>query len=413
MALVVFVLPQSVFAQASETQCTCFCANPKVGAQEGGAEKMTATACEAACEAKNLRMTVCAKTARQFPANNALCFDEKGCGEQNGVLAKQQAPECPTGWSYCFPTAEKSKVKLSIKIGALDEVGDLGDYVSGVYKWMLGVAGFFAIVMVMIGGLQWVMSAGGAGSIEKAKERMRNGVMGMILLFCVVLILQTVNPQLLKLELPRPSKIRIVNLASNSCEGLLEQGYKLKLEDGSKEECGGIAVIEKGPKDTQVADGLTCQFTKCAKGACVAKGTNDGGVCTECRYVSKDNPNSPGTPSPKVCFGLAVLNAKEGMYNYCDYQGGGVLNTSSGNSIIGGLDADTCFETVVDCSKIKTCDDYDDEVTVYYFDDSKLKSDELDNIYPTKLGEVCITDPCNAYVGDGEKCEWSGNDACD
>ncbi len=407
---VFFILPQLTFAQTPKTLCTCFCADSKNGAQDILKEKTTIDKCETACKDKGLRVAVCAKTLRQFPSNNALCFDDKACRKQDGELAKQQASECPKGWSYCFPKPDKTKVKLSTKIGGLEEVGDLGAYVSGVYKWMLGVAGFFAIVMVMIGGLQWVLSSGGAGSIEKAKERMRNGVIGMILLFCVVLILQTINPNLLKLEIPRPSKIRIVDLAANSCEILKRLGYKLKTAEGSQEKCGGMATIVNGPDNTQVADGLTCAYTACEKGGCFARNMNESGKCVECRFVSLDNKSRVASPSKDTCTALSQIKTSSSGYlvqTYCSFQkenAGASFTLGTGLNIPGGLDNDSCMEVEVDCSSIKKCKDYN-SLPIYYYDDSMLKKQKLILVDRNMSQMICLDNPCKVDKAD---CEWSG-----
>ncbi len=414
-----------VSAQTEQT-CTCFC-NTKTGAFKISDLKETSASCEQACKDGGYTVAVCAKTLRQFPSNNSLCFDAAACANQKGTLAKYQAPECPTGWTYCFPDTKKSEVQLSTQIGNLKTVGDIGTYVQAVYQYLLGAAILFSVVMIIIGGLQYALGAGMSEQISKAKGRIKNGVVGLILLFCAVLIMQIVNPQVLKLEVPRPSMVRQVDLSQNSCEKLEAAGYTLQVAEGSTTECGGVAEVKSGPNGASVPDGLTCAYTTCAEGSCVSQGLNTPGQCIECRYVSKDNPDSPAVPSPKLCFGMEIVRQKQmtsawtgkkyvvvESANYCSYQSGGILNTSQGNSIIGGLDADGCFETVLNCDLIKECDDYDDKVTVYYYDDSTLKSNELDNIYPIMLGQVCVADPCGAhYLENKDKCEWNGNDACD
>lgn len=69
----------------------------------------------------------------------------------------------------------------------------IGQYISGVYKFLIGFAIVIAIVMMMIGGLQYVAGAS-SGDIEKAKSRIRNAVEGFVLLLFVYVILFTVNP---------------------------------------------------------------------------------------------------------------------------------------------------------------------------------------------------------------------------
>ncbi|MBI5369993.1 hypothetical protein HZA85_02295 [Candidatus Uhrbacteria bacterium] len=414
--LSLFFAPRVLLAAGAADTCACFCANEKLGAQKLKDEAVTPDQCETGCTETGRKVAVCAKKPKNFPGNNPLCFDSAACGKQEGVLDKTQAPECPNGWSYCYPNIEKSAAKLNIPIAGLETVGDLGVYVSAIYKWMVGISGFLAITMVMIGGIQYVL-ASGSENVTKAKERMQNGVIGMALLFGVVLILQTINPQLLKLEIPRPSLIRRVDFVKNSCEKLAEQGYTLELTKDGKKECGNTAEIKKGPGGTTVAEGLTCQYTKCEKGACISTSTDGEGVCVDCRNVSKNNPTSPGIPSKSVCKGMEIqkTNAKGELLsaNYCEFQPGGVLNiyNPKQTTTAVALSADSCFETVVDCSTIKECENYDN-APVYYWDGGVLKKQDLDSILPITFQQICINDPCEAGKKEGSKCTWSITD-CD
>ena len=53
----------------------------------------------------------------------------------------------------------------------------LGDYIAGVYKWLIGVSTLIAIVMIMVSGLQYAIS-----KEAEAKKRIQNAVTGLILL---------------------------------------------------------------------------------------------------------------------------------------------------------------------------------------------------------------------------------------
>lgn len=70
----------------------------------------------------------------------------------------------------------------------------IGEYVTGVYKFLIGFAVTIAIVMMMVGGLQYVIGAS-SGEIGKAKDRIKNAIVGLVLLLFVYVILFTVNPQ--------------------------------------------------------------------------------------------------------------------------------------------------------------------------------------------------------------------------
>ncbi len=71
----------------------------------------------------------------------------------------------------------------------------LGDYIAGVYKWLIGVSTLIAIVMIMVSGLQYAIS-----KEAEAKKRIQNAVTGLILLMSTYLILATVNPRLVIFE---------------------------------------------------------------------------------------------------------------------------------------------------------------------------------------------------------------------
>lgn len=91
-----------------------------------------------------------------------------------------------------IPTVSFSKILAE---GGYIEVNWLSEYITGLYKFLLGFAAIFAVLMLMIGGLQYVAAPGGSGATA-AKKRITNAVTGMVLLFCVYLILYTVNPKM-------------------------------------------------------------------------------------------------------------------------------------------------------------------------------------------------------------------------
>jgi len=81
-------------------------------------------------------------------------------------------------------------------------VNYLGDYISGVYTYILGFATTIAIVMIMVSGLQWALGGTSAEAIGKAKTRIKNAVTGLVLLLSTYVILFTVNPNLINLQFP-------------------------------------------------------------------------------------------------------------------------------------------------------------------------------------------------------------------
>lgn len=78
--------------------------------------------------------------------------------------------------------------------GGLVSVNFLGAYVAGVYRYLIGFALTVAIVMIMVGGLQYVLGAS-SGDVKSGKKRITDAIEGFVLLMFVYVILYTVNPE--------------------------------------------------------------------------------------------------------------------------------------------------------------------------------------------------------------------------
>ncbi|MBU0646276.1 pilin [Patescibacteria group bacterium] len=394
-----------VQAQTVET-CHCFCQS-KGGAVERGMR--TVEKCREECGTDYL---TCASVPRAFPENNIRCFDSSYCEGQNGIWAAEQTPACMPGYRYCYPKASQVPISLIVPIGETDAVADVGDYISAIYTWLLGAALTVAIVMVMIGGLQYVISAGG-GKAKEAKDRISNAVIGFVLLLFAYVILFTVNPNLLDLTMPPIPMVKTVAFVGegSSCEGLAEQGYTIEKAKGLMI-CGGIGKIVKAPEGIKVTDGATCRYMKCGNQdeRCILVG--DKGLCLECADIYPNNlHNIP--PSSAMCgsFDRPVRidkknNPKDG--NRCFYSTDANVMTLYGvdinlpNLATGGdLITGSCVSLPIDCSKINTCEDYDDLVTKSFKGDVKL--DDLEpEYYPgpgesdIDIEEICLSNPCRA-----------------
>ncbi|MBX4210602.1 pilin [Candidatus Parcubacteria bacterium] len=73
-------------------------------------------------------------------------------------------------------------------------------YIPGLYKLLIGIAGVFAIVMITFGGIQY-MSSEAIGGKEAAKARINGAIWGLVLVVSSALILLTIDPRLLNLNL--------------------------------------------------------------------------------------------------------------------------------------------------------------------------------------------------------------------
>jgi hypothetical protein len=83
----------------------------------------------------------------------------------------------------------------------------LAQYISAVYKYLLGISVITAAVMIVYGGFKYVMGAT-VPAISSGKETIQDAVIGLVILFSSVTILNTINPNLqpglLKVDILEP-----------------------------------------------------------------------------------------------------------------------------------------------------------------------------------------------------------------
>ncbi|MFA6995329.1 MAG: pilin [Patescibacteria group bacterium] len=72
----------------------------------------------------------------------------------------------------------------------------IGQYIGGIYNYGVGIAGILAAIMLMAGGVLWLISAGDASKITQAKELITGSITGLIILTTSYLLLYTINPEL-------------------------------------------------------------------------------------------------------------------------------------------------------------------------------------------------------------------------
>jgi len=130
----------------------------------------------------------------------------------------------------------------------------LVDYIN--YWFGLGtmIAGFVALISFAIGGIQYITSAGNPGAAGDARDRIKNSILGMILLASSFILISTINPTLTTLSLNSLPGLPGVYYASNSgsdLEPALSQSNTSNVPEGYNEffyKCGdGDSGTGKGP----------------------------------------------------------------------------------------------------------------------------------------------------------------------
>jgi hypothetical protein len=78
---------------------------------------------------------------------------------------------------------------------SIDPSTGFGDYANKLIRLLIGAAGALAVVMIVIGGIQY-MSSDAVGEKSSGKETMQNALIGLGLALTSYLLLYTINPQL-------------------------------------------------------------------------------------------------------------------------------------------------------------------------------------------------------------------------
>ena len=137
----------------------------------------------------------------------------------------------------------------------------LGDYLNAVYAFLIGAATVIAIVMIMIGGLQYTIGATNTTQVEKGKDRIKNAVTGLVLLLCVFMVLKTTNPQLVFLKIIELQNVEEIEFEDAPVDAGSETPIDPSIKTGPPSTKGDGAII------TRLIGALPSSMTKCSKEA--------------------------------------------------------------------------------------------------------------------------------------------------
>lgn len=185
------------------------------------------------------------------------------------------------------PNANKPKYKadvilpqLSININTIeltkeiycendDGTGDcyypwIAEYINGIYKYGFGVAGILAAIMLMAGGIIWLVSTGDASKISQAKNLITGSVTGLIILSASYMILTTINPKLTSLK--HISVKMIDGQATNEVVSVFDEGENPYQAGCDASRLGNYSICEQysndPPKNMKSIPGSSQQSTE-------------------------------------------------------------------------------------------------------------------------------------------------------
>ena len=76
----------------------------------------------------------------------------------------------------------------------------LKQYLTWAYKFALALTGFLAVMMIVIGGVEWIISGASESMISEAKKHINGAITGLIIALVAYLVLYTINPSLVDFE---------------------------------------------------------------------------------------------------------------------------------------------------------------------------------------------------------------------
>jgi len=76
----------------------------------------------------------------------------------------------------------------------------IGQYIAGIYRYAVGVIGILAVVVMMVGGIMWIIAGGNTSRVSEAKAWLEASITGLVLTLCSYLILVQINPALVNLK---------------------------------------------------------------------------------------------------------------------------------------------------------------------------------------------------------------------
>ena len=192
VVMVLLCAPSLAFADTITVEQKCICEFQATGAIGTTSETFTGTTWLNAIDTTTPQEPepLCKAFCLQISTARGVTFVKSTYGEQESKLIPVIAPELGVAIPglTAFSTAKEAGGKLSINF--------IGQYIVAVYEWLIGVMAVFAVIMIMVGGVQYMLAGGSQEGIKQARDRITHALIGMVILLGSYLLLQNTNPQL-------------------------------------------------------------------------------------------------------------------------------------------------------------------------------------------------------------------------
>mgnify|MGYP001562129697 CR=1 FL=1 len=104
---------------------------------------------------------------------------------------------------------------LSVPIpGVTIDTSNPVSYLSGIYLYVVGISGVFALLIMVYSGVEYILAAGRPALQESARHRITRTIFGLLLLFSAVLILNVIDPSLKEIKLLNVEPVKKIDIAT-------------------------------------------------------------------------------------------------------------------------------------------------------------------------------------------------------
>ncbi|OGF21643.1 hypothetical protein A2316_01095 [Candidatus Falkowbacteria bacterium RIFOXYB2_FULL_38_15] len=152
------------------------------------------------------------------PLTDTQCWTREMClgkTDDCSYCFKEGEGQCSAPFGKCYHPHEP--IDLQIKLGSTGQVTDMAEYISLAYSYVLSIGNILAVVIIIASGFIYLTAGGNPSRIGQAKEYIGGAVVGVILLFTSYLILNTLNPDLVRLKMPSIYMIRPADMPATFC----------------------------------------------------------------------------------------------------------------------------------------------------------------------------------------------------
>lgn len=195
-----------------------------------------------------------------------------------------------------LPVSGSGLDQATTKVGSYDSASGvmssdlLARYIKALYDYGMIICGILAAIVLMGGGVLWLTSAGDSSKISQAKELITGSLVGTVILFSSWIILNTINPDLLKMKVITTQIIKKINIVC--CQYGQGNKWTGRAELTTDKDCaknGGEAftyktdVLGKVTPYSPNASGKKCSLPVC----CIIRDASQ--KITSCFYGMEDN----------------------------------------------------------------------------------------------------------------------------